>query len=513
MHRSGTHRGAWWRRGLGLCMALALWAGCGGTPGQPPEAVVATVGDAAITARDFVLNYEFGFGHLKRGDDPRRAYLQRMIDEQLLALEGYRLGLDASPEVQRQVAILRDELLVEQVFEQEVNRRVTVSDEEVRSAMQQDRVQFKLRYLPAATLAGARALGQEVRQHGFEDVLERRLAAEAGQGWRRGDFESGYLTWRDLDPDLLSAVSDLPRGEVSAPIPYRGSYLLVQVVDVRREPAAPVADPAERARYEQVLFQRKAKQEARRFIGEMMKPLDLRVRRGAYQQLQAHLRAWYAAAPPAGNLLESLRTADAAPAQALRGMLQDTLMTTREGVWTVEAFLQAYPVERYPLSTRSPEAFERDLYDALGLTLRDRAFIRKAEAEGLADAPNVQKELKRWQDKWVYRAFVNRMADTLAATDAEARAYFAARRERYRDADGDAAAFEAVAERVRRDVRAEKKSSLVGEALQALRARYPVEIRSAVLDTLTVAPPAGPGVLVFKGHTRRLAYPVADPGW
>jgi len=45
-----------------------------------PDAV-AYVGDRKISARDFQLNYEFGFAHLKKTNDRKYSYLKYMINE------------------------------------------------------------------------------------------------------------------------------------------------------------------------------------------------------------------------------------------------------------------------------------------------------------------------------------------------------------------------------------------------------------------------------------------------
>jgi len=49
--------------------------------------IVAQIGDHSITSKDFQLNYEFGFSHLKNGRNKKLSYLKKMISEKLLALE------------------------------------------------------------------------------------------------------------------------------------------------------------------------------------------------------------------------------------------------------------------------------------------------------------------------------------------------------------------------------------------------------------------------------------------
>ncbi len=147
-------------RGWACVVLLISAAGCGPetpVPAEPAgqEPVVATVGGEPVYARDFVLNYEFGFPQLHRGSNARLAYLNRIVDEKLLALDGTRRGLLDNPEVRRNIEDLRDELLVEQLFQRHVNDRVDVTPEDIVSAMQQAQTSFRLRYLPARSLPEA----------------------------------------------------------------------------------------------------------------------------------------------------------------------------------------------------------------------------------------------------------------------------------------------------------------------------------------------------------------------
>ncbi len=286
------------------------------------------------------------------------------------------------------------------------------------------------------------------------------------QNLQPSDFESPYVGSHDLHPDLMAAILDLPIGEISMPVPYHGQFLLLELIDVRREPVAPTGDA--RASYEQVVFARKAKAQAREFIGSMMKPLDVRLKPAPYTSLRAALWQWYRADPPEGNFLAALLTQRAAYADSMRSILDDVLITTTDGDWTVREFLEAFPAMRYPLRHDRQEEFENDLYDAIGLTLRDHYFVRRALEEGLDEDPALRHELALWTDKWIYRARLEELAESGESPE---------------------------------------------EIVVRLRERHGVVINHAVLDTLDLSPPHSAGLTVLKGHTLRPAFPVADPVW
>ena len=166
------------------------------------------MGGEPVYARDFVLNYEFGFPQMQGSSNTRLAYLNRIIDEKLLALDGTRRGLLDHADVMRKVDDLRDELLVEQVFQRHVNDRVEVAPEDIVLAMQQARTSFRLRYLPARSLPEAHRLREAALSKGLPALILEFISGSEAQNLQPSDFESPYLASHELHPDLMAAILD-----------------------------------------------------------------------------------------------------------------------------------------------------------------------------------------------------------------------------------------------------------------------------------------------------------------
>ena len=133
-----------------LTVLLLALAGCNSAENN--DVILARIDDEIITAEEFQLNYEFGHGHLRRGEDPRRAYLNFMIFERVLALEAEKINLDTSQAVIHAMHTLREELLIERVFEEKALSNVVVTEEEIRdevvAAEHQDLVKMSPGPLP-----------------------------------------------------------------------------------------------------------------------------------------------------------------------------------------------------------------------------------------------------------------------------------------------------------------------------------------------------------------------------
>ena len=113
-----------------ICVAIII-NGCEQKEKDSRTDYVAHIGKHGITVKEFQLNYEFGFAHLKKGQNRKLSYLENMISEKLLALKGYRLGLDKTERVQNREKQLLEELLVEELFFKEVDEKVQISSQEI----------------------------------------------------------------------------------------------------------------------------------------------------------------------------------------------------------------------------------------------------------------------------------------------------------------------------------------------------------------------------------------------
>ena len=128
------------------------------------EPVLARVGDQVITAREFQLNYEFGYPHLLPAEHRREAYLNHMITEVLLARRGYELQLDTVAAVQRAVQTLREERIIEEVFNHFVLSQIEITPEEIEHEVNKSAVSVEFKFLPAPGRLQALQLRDELRR-------------------------------------------------------------------------------------------------------------------------------------------------------------------------------------------------------------------------------------------------------------------------------------------------------------------------------------------------------------
>lgn len=459
----------------GLGLAGVLLASCSQPEAetQAKSAWVAKVGEAAISADDFKANYEFGYAHLRSGPDGREKYLEGILAEQLIAQSGYAARFDTLPEIVERERRLREELLVETVFQREVIDPIEITDAEVEEAFRRSLVSFDLRAVPVPSFEQALDLRTRIQTEGFAQAMG--LTSEDPR--ESEAFLQKDMTWLDVEPEFMQSIEGLEMGSVSRPIAHRGAWYLVEVVDIRRKGYSEeeIQIGFEKAR--QRLKLQAMGPAASEYVARMMEPLAVSVCGPAFRAMRDQLAALFATDRPAGNLWSAVQAGSDEASQKLLAMANDTLVRRADGIWTVGDFLERWAYTRYPLRTASPAEIDASMNDAVALTLRDAALMDVAGSKGIRLTESHEHEIGLWRDKWVYRAWVQQTLGLDRSTQ------------------------------IPPDLMARLQDSL-----QAMRTRYPVEIRQDVLDTLSLTD-SHITLMVYKNSNGRMAYPILDPVW
>ncbi|MBN2355106.1 peptidyl-prolyl cis-trans isomerase [candidate division KSB1 bacterium] len=497
-----------------------LILGCGSDKtSDPDDTVVVKIGPEEITVREFRLSYEFGFAHLKGGKNRKIGYLEKMIDEKVLALRGYEMKLDRTEQVQRQVKDLQDELVIEQVFKDQIQAKVQVTDHEIRDAIHKSKVSWKLRYWYEPNRTFAERVAAHMRQHGYAATVSRILSSNPEIVLRPEDFETPYLTWLDVTPELLEAIRDLEVGAISDPIPLDGGFYLFQVVDIRREGVTEYDYTNLAGRYRKILQARKQQEVVDRYIAELMTPKNIVTRGNVFMPLSKNLFEWYRNKKKGDELVNAVADAgdDRPYLQEIHDLLHKTLVTFEGGAWTVGDFLAKFKPALLTVSeTDDVYSFRAKFNSQIALTLRDHFLLQIGYGKKLHKRPEVKTDIKRWQDKWVYRALSKQLISDIAVTEHEARDYFDRNLHRFKIDRDDKPVYEKNKELAHVYALQQKRLALLQTESLTLQDRFGVRIFQAVLDTIPTIEfekSRWASLQVFKRSTNRMAYPVVDPTW
>jgi hypothetical protein len=480
--------------------------------------IVAYVGDKKISVRDFQLNYEFGFAHLKKTNDRKYSYLNYMINEALLSQEGYRLGLDKSERVKNQEAQLLEELLVEEVFRKKVDDSIIIADDEIKDAITKSTVKWKLRYWVELNSEDAFNVYNSMQVSGYTKVVQEILANNLEENRDLKDLETGYLTWLDIPPELLEKIKDLEIGEISKPIQLQGVYLLVQITDITRSGISDSDNQNTYSRFKQILFYREQKVRAASFVANFMNPKNVITKGNEFKILANALSEWQQHNSNSINFLESVEKAgESEPALLeLKNNLEMTFITFDDEDWTVKEFLSRFDPQFIKAKPLNKQLFRKQLKHQIAIIIRNYFFVKEATFLGLDRSEVVVNQLDAWRNKWVYEEVRRFYSMDIKIDKTEAKKYFNDNVSRYVTQKGKQPEFSEVVSQVKRDAYIELTKRLLEIKIEQLKKNTLVRIKRTVLDTFTVSDSdksRGTNVFLFKSSSGRLAFPTVDPAW
>ena len=499
-----------------FCLFLAFACSDGG---DAEKAIVAKIGDAVITAEDFQRNYELGFGHLKTGQDGKRTYLEYMIKEALLAQEGFRLGYAENERVKQAEAALKSELMIEALLKKEVRGNITVSQDEIREAINKSKVSFKFRFWPETDLERAEIIAAEMRDRGYAEVVDDIVRQNPEVNINPRQFETNYLNWLQVQPQVLDAIKDLPYGEISDPVALNGRYFIYQVLDIRRDAVTENEYNDKASRYEQVIFYQKYEKALAVYMERLMEPKQIVVKKEAFPLLLAAFRAWERLdEEERAPFFTSVENANvqSGPLFDLKQVSDEPFMTSQEENMTVRDFLKIFNTSRAQKSENEQRELKTRLYEATQISIRDYFLTKEARQQQLDMAPDVQHELNLWRSKWIFQEINHVLIQDVEVSRQDAEMYFEQNKFRYRTASSQQPTFQECAEEAARDAGHQQQLMILNEKITELREQYPVWINEAVLDTVSVVDfekSKWAGMQVFKAGTGRPAYPIVSGEW
>lgn len=481
--------------------------------------VLARVGAQIITVDDFRYNYEFGLPHLKKAPDRKRSYLDFMIREMLLALEGRNQGLDKSDRIQQLENELTEELLVEALFKKEVHDKINVAPEDIKEAITKSKVKWKLRYWAEPTLDYANSVHQAMLESGYGAVVGKILAANPEVKIRAEDFTTDYMTWLDVPPEIMDAIKDLEQGEISMPVEMNGVYFIFQMVNILREPLTELELMEKAGTYKKILVSRKVNDAAARFVSDFMTPKNVVTKGEAFHTMSEALIAWNKTRGESDLTFSEAVEAEKDQKSALfklRDELDKTLLTFENGQWTIKDFLDRFKPKSIKYESTDVTGYRKALNQEIALTIRDHFFTREARQKKLHKTPSIQQEVAKWRDKWLYEAMRNSYTQQIEIDDQQAREYFSKFKDKFKTDRNDIPRYAHHKDQAKHGAFAQRARSILQRESDSLKTVYPVYINEAVLDTITVIDfqkSRWISLQVFKQGSNRLAHPIADPAW
>lgn len=240
------------------------WASCEDTR------ILARIGEHVITDEQFRWFIEQlpleQRASLLVDKNNREKVLHRMIDMKLVYLEAIRMGFDKHPDVIKKMEFAKEQIVLSQYIEDEINRKVSVSREAMGEFYRLNRDRFivshpiRIRHILLSTEKEAQKILKRLQSGEDFMVLAQNNSIDPS-GKRGGDL--GWLEKRVMDPDLARVAFHLNVGEISGVIRSQYGYHILRV-EGKKDP-----EYKELSQVEDMVRERVVQQERKRRADEM----------------------------------------------------------------------------------------------------------------------------------------------------------------------------------------------------------------------------------------------------
>ena len=383
------------------CAAIAF---CHHPVQSAPELVLAEVAGQQITAADLnAFTQAVGDLHQmgKTGLAVDSLMLEGLIDKMVMLKEIESLGIDVEPAFEAKVALYRRQKVLSAYKSREINRKVSVAEEEL---LEQQRSSDRHR---ALRMAGIMHETEEEARQTREEIIAGADFGELAKARSlykptrdQGGLESQYRR-KDNASGFLSTVYKLKVGEISEPLryPYEGQrrFVIIKVVD---EIPVPLDDV--RQHVEPKVYARKQAERAEALADSLKEVYAPEV----------HMDAVEIVMRERGSMADDM--------EAIRRL---ALCTYEGGSITLDEFLQVLPEgERDPKQFDGAAAFVNLLENGV---IPQELFIAEAAASGLDQDPKILENVGFYRQDLLLQELRLRNVDRLVTvSEDDARAFY-----------------------------------------------------------------------------------------
>jgi parvulin-like peptidyl-prolyl isomerase len=236
---------------------------------QPQKEVVVRVGMEALTLADIANDIPRQIRH-RITKDELQDYVVRWINSQILYQEAKRRKLDQSLDLRREMHRLERELMVNALLDQELEKPLNVTEEEIQNYYNENRGNFTRSaneihawYINVGNRKTADSLYTELRKGGDFSQVAHRFADGDSAAW---DL---FLTEEETAPAIANQIFTMTTGSISRPIALDDGFHIFKIVQkmeagslrplhqARDEIAAKIQTEKRHERYKQLLAELK----------------------------------------------------------------------------------------------------------------------------------------------------------------------------------------------------------------------------------------------------------------
>ncbi len=389
--------------GLALVLGLVLTVvSCGNR-----SKVIAKVGNQKITLGQFDDNYRVPVPPPDSATamTNKRRLLDQMVEQKLLALEALSRNLDKEPKLQKEYEDLTKNMLMGQLYRQEIMEKSQPTDREIKDYYKKMGTEVKARHILVKTEEEAKAIYKSIKDGADFEETAKQKSQDPGSAPRGGDL--GWFGWGRMVKTFQQTVFGLKPGQVGKPVKTPFGFHIIRVDSTRAAEIKPFDEMKDMIK--QQLTASKPREMATEYVDKVKSSANVKIKKDVLDMLAAKQPQTTGPAPlpPLGDEAERKKT----------------IVTYNGGSWTVEVFYNKLnKMFGGNADLRNPAVLEQQVQAMLVEDL----LMARAKAKGLEKNPKVKQQMeKAWDEMLAAALYQSEVGPKVSVSPESVKTYYA----------------------------------------------------------------------------------------
>lgn len=468
------------------------------------SSIIAKVDTLIITKEEYFYSYEYGPAFIKRIPNSKEKHLEYLINEKLLALEGYSNNIDTNRQVIQTIKTYKADLSTEEMFKDKILSKIKNSDDEIDTVITEKQLEVSLRWLYAESDSTIVDYLFKLNSGTPFDSLFLAQLNDSTILEDRSLNTSRYIIGRN-NPALTSIIDTLNTKSYSAPVHTNDGWYILYLDNFSQNNLISETEHT-RLKEEAVTALTKRKMDflSDKYVDSLMKSSYAIIKNPSFRILSSYLGKiilddeLYEKWNLENKLNEVLSEIDFDDSKNINKL---ELVSLQNNYISISDFLEWFWLrDQYiKFNKSSAQTFSQSLESVIWRMVRDELLTREAYSCGYQNHIEVQKQLNWWSDKIVYSAINNEIKNSVLLEYGEIN--FSNSTEKNENAKLDS-----------------EYMSKVFRTLSGLKKKYIVKINKDTLESLKVSTENDKKAIDFYtvkkgGLIPRTPYPTIDYDW
>jgi hypothetical protein len=468
------------------------------------EDIVAQVDTINITAEEFYYSYEFGPAFPKRKSNSKETHLNYIINEKLLALEGYNEGIIEQDYAKGIFSDIQSDLATEELFRVEILPKVEISEIEINKVIEKKLIEYEIRWLYSENQKSVEQYLVELRNaSSFDSLFYAQLNDTVFADDRQ--MESSLYNIYIKNPVFAQILDTLKAGNISAPIHTSDGWYIIKIDNIRKSLITNETEQNKlRSESIDALNMSKMADLSNHYIKNLFEDEKPIIKHDAFNILRSYLGK-FVLTPEEYSDWELDMKLDSALSNLglIRGDKYPgiSLVVGNNHNYSLDEFIIWYRNrEQYVKFIKNDlREFSQSLENLIWVMVRDKLLMEIATEKGYNKTPWVKKQADWWRDKIAYSVYRNELAKSITLNSSEINLL-----KNKKESQSE--------------IVSEKLSEMILHKILELKNKYKISLNKDVLNKIKVSSENDKNAIdmyvVKRGNLiPRLAFPSIDNDW